>query len=145
MIPINYQLEYVPCLCQDFIYLFIFNKEEVFIERKRNQGQIEAKQISYKIVKICLWLLVICYNINEFSYHLPQGITQHMYSKHSYLVHQNFSILLNQFNNILHHILYFAMHYIKIIFFWQKCKTDPLTFSFCNFSPLTFSFVISVL
>ena len=31
------------------------------------------------------------------------------------------------------------------IFFWLKCKTGPLTFTFCYFSSLSFSFVILVL
>ena len=29
---------------------------------------------------------------------------------------------------------------IFFFFFWQKCKTDPLTFSLFHFSPLTFNF-----
>ena len=34
---------------------------------------------------------------------------------------------------------------LYFFFFWQKCKTNPLTFSLFHFSPLTFSFVISVI
>ena len=33
----------------------------------------------------------------------------------------------------------------EVFFFWQKCKTDSLTFTFFHFSPLTFNFVNSVL
>ena len=33
----------------------------------------------------------------------------------------------------------------SIINYWQKSKTDPITFRLFHFSPLTVSFVISVL
>ena len=33
---------------------------------------------------------------------------------------------------------------ILSLFFWQKCKIDPLTFTFFHFNLLTFSFVNSV-
>ena len=54
---------------------------------------------------------------------------------HAYL------ITLPTFFKVYFLIYKVVLQHFTILFFRQKCKTDPLTFTFFHFNPLTFNFV----